>query len=71
MEKEKALKIINPCLGLVIALQVLSGILMDFLGSTLPNFIFTFHAAGDWLILFFGLLHVMYNWPWIKTTYFS
>ena len=71
MDQTKALKIINPCLFLTISFQVLSCILMDFLGSSLPNFIFTFHAAGDWLILFFGLLHIAYNWQWIKTNYFS
>lgn len=71
MERNQALKIITPCLGIIIAFQVLSGMAMDFIGVNLPNFIYALHAAGDWLTLFFGLIFIMYHWQWIKTNYFS
>lgn len=64
MNNLQALKWINLFLALSIFIQIFSGFIMTKFGI---SFLYTFHDANGWLVLFFGLLHIVYNWTWIKT----
>ncbi len=66
MDKTIALKWINFGLGITLLLQIFSGILIGNIGSDLPNFFFGLHSANGWIVFFFALLHLAYNWNWIK-----
>ena len=68
MTRVKALKILNPIMGLLVANQLITG----FGGDSLPPRVFEFlHEGGGILLASAALLHIVLNWNWIKFTYFS
>lgn len=63
MNKNESLKWINLFLALSIFFQIISGFTMTKFGI---SFLYSFHDANGWLVLFFVLLHIVNNWSWIK-----
>ena len=68
MNKPKALKIVNPILGLLMVSQCLSGMLAELLP---PIWFEVLHQGGGLLLILVAALHVILNWPWIRATYFT
>lgn len=67
MTKSRALKILNPILGLLVLSQMLSGMF----GMQIPHQLFAIiHKKGAYLLLTAIILHVWLNWNWIKSAYF-
>jgi hypothetical protein len=68
MKNSAILKILNPILLLLIINQVVTGAL----GAKLPAWAFeTFHVGGATLLVFLIFAHIMLNFNWIKTNYFT
>ncbi len=66
MNRQQALKIINPLLALLIISQALTGILHNFLPYTIFS---PLHIGGGWLLLLCVGIHVWLNWGWIKANF--
>lgn len=64
--KTKALKILNPIL-LLLALLVLIG-LIGYLITELDPW-YKLHLISGILFLAGGLLHLIFNWGWVRATY--
>ena len=66
MSKKKALKYINPIIGLLILSQTLSGLF-----NRLLNYeTFVIIHKGGGILLFIGVvIHLALNWGWVKATF--
>ena len=66
MNRNLALKILNPVLGLLALNQVLTGLF----GDALPPEAFeVLHEGGGIAFGIAALLHLALNWNWIKASY--
>ena len=68
MGKQKALKIINLILPVLLAWQLFSGFFRGWIGYE------TFevgHTTGGLLLAGFALIHLILNWGWVKNVYFK
>ena len=66
MNKTKALKILNPILGVLLLNQLLVGLLHD----ALPRKVFeVMHEGGGVLLALGVLLHLILNWNWVRTNF--
>ena len=63
MTRDKALKIVNPVLGLAVVCQVLSGVFHEFL----PREAFeNLHGGGGLVVAVAAAIHAGLNWAWIR-----
>jgi len=67
MNKNTMLKILNPILGATVLNQALTGLLYDFLSPDTFEFI---HKGGGIVLVLGVMLHVIFNWNWIRVNYF-
>lgn len=68
MNKTKALKLLNPMLGVLVLNQALVGLLHD----ALPQGAFeVMHEGGGVLLVLGVLLHLMLNWNWVRANFFK
>lgn len=66
MKRMAVLKIVNPIFGLLLMVQVLTGLC----GGLLPHDWFVLlHEAGGLACAVAAMIHVILNWNWIKSTY--
>jgi hypothetical protein len=63
MDKNKALKVVNPVLALLILNQPFSGFLYSL---TDWDAFETIHIGGGILLLLFAGIHLMLNWKWVR-----
>jgi len=64
MTKTQALKILNPLLALLLIFQLVSGLLP----AAIP---YEWHRAAG-ILLGTGIgLHLILNWPWIRSNFFK
>jgi len=64
--KQKALKIVNPLAGVLLASQAAGGIAHDMI----PYEIFsTVHGPAGLLLTFVLIVHVVLNWSWFRTAF--
>lgn len=66
MDKNKALKLLNPVLGLLLACQAGTGLFHEALGEEIFE---KLHGACGLLLVLSSLLHLALNWPWVKAAY--
>ena len=67
MNKQKALKVINPIMFLLVLYQGVTGF---FRMSMYEHFKLVHPIAGA-LLLVFAIVHLSLNWPWVKSQYSS
>jgi hypothetical protein len=66
MQRNTALKILNPLLGVLIANQVATGLLRD----ALPEEAFEMlHEWTGFLLAAAAVLHVILNWNWVRANF--
>ncbi|OGV68893.1 MAG: hypothetical protein A3K19_03190 [Lentisphaerae bacterium RIFOXYB12_FULL_65_16] len=66
MNRTKALKILNPTLGVVVLCQAITALLHE----TIPDKVFeVVHSTGGVLLLLGIALHVTLNWNWIRANF--
>ena len=63
MNKQTALKVVNPLLGLLIINQFLTGTFHLYLSNRTFNVL---HEWSGWALLILSIVHVVLNWGWIK-----
>ena len=67
MSRNKALKIVNMVLLVLLINQAATGIL----GANLPYAVFVWgHKRAAFVLLAAAALHILLNWNWIKANYF-
>jgi nucleoside recognition membrane protein YjiH len=63
MNKNTALKIVNPVLALLLLIQPFSGLLLSVTDwETLEDL----HVGGGIALIVFAAIHLMLNWNWVK-----
>ena len=67
MQRNAALKILNPLLGILLVNQLLTGFFADRLS---PQAFEILHEGGGIALAVTVLLHVALNWNWVKASYF-
>lgn len=68
MKRNTMLKILNPILVVLLASQVMTGLLHE----VLPHEIFEImHQGGGLVFALAALLHLILNWNWVKAQYFK
>ena len=70
MNKQKVLKILNPVLGLLIAVQILGMTFADKLPID-PMAMYNFHKWNGWALGLILAAHVALNWSWVMANYFN
>ncbi len=68
MNKVTMLKILNLILALIVIKQALTGLLHDFLPAESFELI---HKIGGIVLVLGIILHVIFNWKWIRVNYLS
>ena len=68
MGRNRALKILNPIIALLLACQIGTALLLITLGDELFE---TIHKTGGILLAAGALLHLSLNWNWVKASYFG
>jgi Domain of unknown function (DUF4405) len=66
MNKNTALKIVNPILAILILNQPLSGLLLS---VTHLEVFEDLHVVGGVLLFVFVVVHVMLNWKWVTSNF--
>jgi hypothetical protein len=66
VNKNTALKVVNPILALLILNQPFSGLL---LAVTDWEFFEGLHVVGGVLLLVFAVVHLMLNWKWVTSNF--
>lgn len=64
--KQKALKVINPFIGILLILQAGGGIFHDLLPYELFS---TFHGPTGFVLTVSVIVHIILNWNWFKTAF--
>lgn len=67
MSKNKILLITNPLMGLLVISQLVTGLNADRLGKWFD----TVHVIPGILLAVLVVVHVVLNWPWVRTSYFK
>jgi hypothetical protein len=66
MQRNTALKIVNPALGLLVLNQVATGLV----GDLLPRQAFeALHEGGGIALALAAVLHLALNWNWVKANF--
>jgi len=65
--KQTILKIVNIILAILILSQFLSGFFRKLIGKELFDLI---HEKGALVLIAVLVIHILFNWGWIKNTYF-
>jgi hypothetical protein len=68
MDKNTALKVVNPALAVLILNQPFSGLLYLVIGW---DFFESLHVGGGILLVLLVALHLMLNWRWVTTNFFK
>ncbi len=68
MGKNRALKVVNPLMLLLLVVQATSGLLNERLGGELFEKI---HVPGGLLLVALALTHLTLNWSWVQANFFS
>lgn len=68
MNKKSALKFINVVIAVLILNQATTAALSDLMGHEAFE---TLHATGGFLLFLGVIIHVILNWGWVKSTFFS
>ena len=66
MTTARALRVINPLLGLVLFVQAISGMLFD----QMYAFSSVVHKPNGFLLVGLVIVHLYFNWRWVVQTYF-
>jgi hypothetical protein len=66
MNKAKALKIVNPVMGLALVFQATTGFASDAFSEDTFE---TLHGTGATVLLICIAGHVLLNWSWIKANF--
>jgi hypothetical protein len=69
MTKQKALRILNPLLGVLLVAQISAPLLGQVI--EMPPYQYQVHTWNGVLIGVLIVLHIILNWPWIKSNYFK
>lgn len=68
MSKNKALKVVNVVLLVLLVNQAATGMLR----MKLSHAVFEWgHERAAWVLLAVAAVHVALNWNWVKTNYFK
>ena len=65
MNRQKALRVLNPVLFLLVLLQGVTGFFREGMYSVFK----ATHPVVGGLILLCGGFHLFLNWPWVKSQY--
>ena len=70
MKRNTMLKILNPILGVLMAIQVATGIVYGC--GKIPYETFQIvHGKGGMALAVVAILHVVLNWNWVKANFFK
>ena len=67
MQTQRALRVLNPLLGLALGLQLFTGLFAE----DLPGWAGEVHEVGGIVLGLGVVLHVILNWGWIRVNYLS
>ena len=67
MKRNSIFKILNPILAVLFLNQTMTGILHDAISKETYEVL---HEGGGILFAIVAVLHVIYNWNWVKTNFF-
>jgi hypothetical protein len=67
MKKQAVLKMLNPVLGILLLWQVGTGVFRELLGYEVFKVV---HPLTGFLLLGLVILHIIFNWDWVKFNYF-
>jgi len=65
--KVKILKIINTVLFVLMIVQAFTGLAQRYFGENLFIFFRRVHFLNGMILLLFFVLHLKFNWGWIRT----
>jgi len=68
MNKQKALKIVNILLALMVIGILTSAILHDYIDKEIFEKV---HPLGGFTLIILIIIHLSLNWSWVKSTYFK
>ena len=68
MSRNKALKVVNLILLVLLINQAATGML----GMDLPNWAFEWgHKRAAYVLITLAIIHLVLNWNWMKANYFK
>ncbi len=68
MKRNSILKVLNPVLVILLLNQILTGVFHDAIPKEAYEI---FHEGGGISFSFAALLHLIFNWNWVKATFYS
>jgi hypothetical protein len=68
MNKQKALKIVNILLALMVVGIMTSAISHDFIDEAIFEKV---HPLGGFILILLVVIHLILNWSWVKSVYFK
>jgi uncharacterized membrane protein YraQ (UPF0718 family) len=68
MNKQKALKVVNILLALMVIGILTSAISHDFIDEEIFEKV---HPLGGFTLIVLVVIHLILNWSWVKSTYFK
>ena len=68
MKRNSIFKIVNPILAILFLNQILTGLLNEVIPEKTYGVI---HGGGGFLIAIAVLVHVIFNWNWVKANFFK
>ncbi len=66
MKQSTKLKIVNPLLALLLLNQVLTALFSDFIPHEAYE---TIHGGGGFALTIVAVLHLIFNWNWVKANF--
>lgn len=66
MNKQKALKILNPLLLIAAALQLVNVVMLKL---EPPAFAYQVHEWNGYVLISLAILHLILNWSWFKSNF--
>ncbi|HMA63550.1 MAG TPA: hypothetical protein VKO63_00085 [Chitinispirillaceae bacterium] len=68
MKPQNVLKIINPVLFVVFVVQLLTVVIQAILYA---SWVTTVHQVVGFLFFILVIMHIIFNWTWIKNNFFK
>ncbi|MBN2092918.1 DUF4405 domain-containing protein [candidate division KSB1 bacterium] len=68
MNKQKALKVVNVLLALMVIGILTSAVSHDFIDKAIFEKV---HPLGGFTLIILIIIHLSLNWLWVKSTYFK
>jgi predicted ferric reductase len=69
--KNTALKFINPIMFILFVIALISMLLYRFGPESMrgSELLYTYHSFSGTLFFFVGIIHLIYNWSWVRSNF--